>query len=264
MVKKVILTLVIITIFSCTSGEKTKERMQTGNYFQISLSSENLQTSLDFYLNLGFSEIEVYKDAAVPWAIISDGFNIYMLSQNKFPSPALNYYDKNLEERLPALEEAGLKTEQTTGESGKLQSAVLIDPTGVGISLINMDSRGLPRPSLSDSLLTGRFLELSIPVPDLTESLIFWKNLGFHLVSEGVKPYPMTVLSDNQIRIGLHQTVVFTSPAITYSTTNPDQTKKELTDLGTEFESIPGYTNGIRFTSPDNQLFLIYSAREGI
>ncbi len=256
--KLIFFMMSFILIMTCSNTDQETIPVETGNYVQVSLSSDSLDTSLDYYRKLGFQEIEIHKSTPVPWALISDGFQIYMISQNNFPSPSLTYFGSNLDEDLPGLESTGLKPQRTVDEAGRLQSAVLVDPNGLGISLINMGSQGLPRPDISDSTITGIFREISIPTPNLTESLVFWKNLGFIVTSEAVEPYPVAILSDNKIHIGLHQTTLFTSPALTYHSSNIEKVREYLTTLDLPFEPFAENLNGIRMRSPDGQLIFIF------
>ena len=50
-----------------------------------------------------------------------------------------------------------------------------------------------------------RFLELSLPTPDIGASLDFYRCLGFtELNTSDIRPYPYVVLTDGRIAIGLH------------------------------------------------------------
>jgi catechol 2,3-dioxygenase-like lactoylglutathione lyase family enzyme len=62
----------------------------------------------------------------------------------------------------------------------------------------------------------GRFLEFSIPVPDIRASLDFYVGLGFTEAEVGdAWPHPYAVLTDGRIHLGLHQRAAF-APSTTF------------------------------------------------
>ena len=67
----------------------------------------------------------------------------------------------------------------------------------------------------SDRLL-GRFLELSVPTPDIQASLNFYGKLGFSEAQVGeARTHPYAVLTDGRVCLGLHQQSAF-APSTTF------------------------------------------------
>ena len=55
----------------------------------------------------------------------------------------------------------------------------------------------------------GRFLELSVQTPSILESLHFYKSLGFtELESNDIYSHKYTVISDGELNIGLHLSLI--------------------------------------------------------
>jgi predicted lactoylglutathione lyase len=258
--------LTIILVSSCSqkkSEDDTLMKARNRDYIQISLSTSNLQKSLTFYKALGFKEAGVHSTASIPWAMMSDGNHLFMISQNTFPSPSLTYYESNFKNRVETLQSNGLTMQYIPSEAGRPWTAVLSAPNGLGITLIDLAGDKLAGMAIEDSLLIGTFRELSIPVTNISISRSFWQKLGFEVIEQTDEPFPIQTMSDGMIQVGLYQTDFFKSVALTYSSYNTKNLENKLKDLNIKFKSeaaqqyeFPGM---ISFSSPDQQLIFISS-----
>lgn len=61
----------------------------------------------------------------------------------------------------------------------------------------------------------GKFVEISVAVPDLAKSLFFFERLGFEKVDQNWEPWPWAILSDGLITMSLSQTTPG-SPVLNY------------------------------------------------
>jgi hypothetical protein len=111
-----------------------------------------------------------------------------------------------------------------------------------------------------DSTL-GKFGELSIPTKELKSSVEFWQGLGFKTLHSAEAPYPFAILTDGQIKIGLHETNLFNEKALTYYSTNAVERVQQLKSEGYHFEEEWKYPDGTfmgaSLRSPEGQLILI-------
>lgn len=81
-----------------------------------------------------------------------------------------------------------------------------------------------------------RFLELSIPTPDIAASLDFYRCLGFtELTTTDARNYPYAVVSDGRIAIGLHAEVL-PGPALSFVQPNVANWARQLEAAGLELE----------------------------
>jgi len=70
-------------------------------------------------------------------------------------------------------------------------------------------------------------------------------------------PYPIAILSDGKMIIGLHQTKNFTYPAVTYFGINTDKRVRQLKEKGvTNFSEMMGKNNVILKTWEGQHFFL--------
>jgi len=83
--------------------------------------------------------------------------------------------------------------------------------------------------------MLGRFLEFTIATPDILESLLFYKQLGFHELEGGdVWPHKYAVISDGELCIGLHDRDI-QSPALTFVHQEVAKEARSMTDHGFDF-----------------------------
>jgi catechol 2,3-dioxygenase-like lactoylglutathione lyase family enzyme len=79
-----------------------------------------------------------------------------------------------------------------------------------------------------------RFLELSLPTPDVAASLHFYRALGFtELITGDIRRYPYAVVSDGRIAIGLHGAQL-DSPALSFVQPGVATWARQLTAAGFE------------------------------
>lgn len=254
--------LLILSTIGCQSEREKSIPVQSagsGDYLQISLSVKDLGLSLNFYSRLGFKILTAQKTVPVPWAIISDGMIIFMLSQNEFPSPAVIYYTDHFDQRIQTVQNFQL----IPNDNKKPRTAISNDPNGIGITLINLKSQDLPRKPVGLSILPGSFKEISIPTLYLEESRDFWSGMGFQPQPGASQSENKMLLSDNLLTIGLYPKAGFQSAALTYLTENLSGTNQKLQSAGLETLPIRSGINSeimeIRLSSPDGQLFRIMS-----
>lgn len=110
----------------------------------------------------------------------------------------------------------------------------------------------------------GRFLELSVPAPDLLRSLAFYRALGFtELPTNDVRRWHYAVVTDGALAIGLHgagfdeATLAFVRPNLARQVSALEQAghEFELRRLGAE------EFNEAALRTPDGHLILMMEAR---
>lgn len=81
-----------------------------------------------------------------------------------------------------------------------------------------------------------RFLELSLPTPDIAASLDFYRCLGFsELTTTDARTYPYAVVTDGRIAIGLHADEL-PGPALSFVQANAANWARQLEAAGFELE----------------------------
>ena len=86
--------------------------------------------------------------------------------------------------------------------------------------------------------MLGRFLEYSLPTPDIQASLDFYTRLGFSQADVGEAwSHPYAVVTDGRIYLGLHQEAV--APALTFVKPELLKNLEILEARGLDFEIPP-------------------------
>jgi catechol 2,3-dioxygenase-like lactoylglutathione lyase family enzyme len=112
--------------------------------------------------------------------------------------------------------------------------------------------------------MLGRFLEFSIPTPDIRASLDFYGTLGFSHAEVGEAwSHPYAVLTDGRICLGLHQDAG-SAPSVTF--VKPDLIKHlnslEKLELAFEFRRLGNEVfNEVGWLDPSGHLIRLVEAR---
>lgn len=248
-------------MLGCTSEEnleRSQDSALIGDVAQISLSCIDVEKSLEFYKKLNYSILEVRLDVQTPWAFLSDGSQLFMLSQNEFPSPALTFYGKSLPVRLKKLQALGLDIEPILDQKGQLKSAVVNNPTEIGITLIDFDTNLLLKPVRHPDFTLGNFAAIKIPVSDLNEALIFWKKMDFKTLTMEDVPYSQVLHEQIKLQLHLLQGSTFARAALCYTHQNEENVIINLKNAQIDFEKVLiDQRFWLFFESPDKQLFMI-------
>jgi hypothetical protein len=110
----------------------------------------------------------------------------------------------------------------------------------------------------------GHFLEISVRSPDVVESLLWYKTLGFsELETADVYPHKYAVVSDGVLNIGIHDREL-DSPAITFVQPDLARHARSMADHGFEFSFMhlgEERFNEIGVNDRDRHLITIVEAR---
>ncbi len=242
-----------------------------GNITALTITTPNLNDSVAFYMQLGFTEL-MRADWPFPWVQVTDGALLIMLRKDPNPYLALTYYVDNIDELAAGLAKAGITYTQKPGKKDALKRYIFQSPDGLTVSLVGI-TEGFQQPPGPDMLhmrpedynkpekytnkACGMYGELAHPVADLPTSIAFWNKLGFNAVSTYTSPYPWAILTDGLAVVGLHQTTHFTKPAITYFAADMALKIAQLKKNG-----LTGFSNespgNATLTTPEQQTIFLY------
>ena len=110
----------------------------------------------------------------------------------------------------------------------------------------------------------GRFLEFSVRVTDILESLQFYKTLGFVELEIGdMWSHKYVVVTDGELNIGLHDRE-FDAPALTFVQQDLAKHGRSMTDRGVSFSYMQldeDFFNELRFADRDGHAITMLEAR---
>jgi hypothetical protein len=265
--------LFLFTIASILFAVRAYPQSRLGDVACVYITTANLDSSVAVYEKLGFPNI-ASNGFPVPWAQVSDGSLLIMLRKDATPYIGLTYYAADVEKLVEQLEKDNIVFVKKPAKADLLKRYVIKTPDGFNIVLSN-NLGGFQQPA-GTTLLTmkpadfpiadkypnkqcGAFGEFAQPVADINVSAAFWKKLGFKASAEMKQPYPYTILTDGLMIIGLHETMDFTFPAITYFGLNTEKRIQQLKEKGLHnFSEVMG-KNNVSVTTWEGQHFFIFS-----
>lgn len=236
--------------------------MKLGNAVQIIINAESLENSVQFYQELGFSKVAEKKDEN-KWVQLTDGQILILLNQDKTNYTGLAYYSNDIEERVAKLEEAGIEFDAKLKKDGSLYLAVLNEPNGITLSLMNYDSAKIYKPDGHPLSKCGKFGEISIESNDLNSSSVFWEKLGFEISH---RSEAFVTLKDGLMTVGIYGPGVcnhlFRNPSITYFEPDMSERIEKLKQEGKNFsQELPdkdGIVSDAILESPEGTYLFLF------
>jgi predicted lactoylglutathione lyase len=241
-------------------------KAKLGEVTAITITSADLEKSLKYYQQLGFSEL-YRSDFPFPWIQISDGALLMMLRQDEKPYIALTYYSKEIDTVVAELMQSGISVTSMPTPDKMIQRYVIATDEGHNITLVTyvdgfaqpsgttmltMQPQDFSNPEKYANKTCGIFGEFAFPVKDLDASVSFWEKLGFKTLSKKTSPYPWAILSGGLAIVGLHQTNSFDVPAITFFAADMKNKIENLKGKGLNNFAESGGSN-IVLTTPEQQ-----------
>jgi catechol 2,3-dioxygenase-like lactoylglutathione lyase family enzyme len=176
-----------------------------GRFLELSLSTPDIQASLDFYARLGFSQAEVGDAWQHPYAVVTDGRICLGLHQQTLPAPAMTFVKPDLLKHLEAFEDLGLEFEFRRLGNDVFNEVGWFDPSGQLIRLIEARTFSPSKRAGIDTSQCGYFIEIALPTPDLQESKSYWERFGFVGIDETNDRLPHISCTSDYVDLGLYE-----------------------------------------------------------
>jgi predicted lactoylglutathione lyase len=224
-----------------------------GEQYYVNISTANLDENVDFFQKLGFEKIKTSSEPH-PHVLMFDGA-LYVMIRNSGPDSYfdINYLASDMAERKKALKARGLKFDMEM-ESAVSVSGFMDINEKMGFVFVDAVHPDIEVAPIKSEGALGTLGEIAIPVADYEKASGWYQSLGFAQLSSYTTPYPWGIYSDGLVVIGLHESLLFDKPAITYfSMKSPEHIKRlqaegiEVTDV---FKTSDEIQNGV-ITTPD-------------
>ena len=208
--------------------------MPLGRFLEISLAAPDVAESLAFYESLGFVQGSVGEAWPHPYAVVTDGRVSLGLHAAELESPLPTWVAPSLRERLGALTTLGVTIEEARLDDLSLHQALLRDPSGQPLRLLEARTFSPPLLSPAHSSALGYFEEFGLATPDLAAASAFWERLGFVAFEPVLEPLPKVVAASRDLNVGLFA-IDLPAPVLVFSdATMPDRIE-DLRDRGYRF-----------------------------
>jgi len=208
--------------------------MPLGRFLEISLAATDVAESLAFYESLGFVQASVGETWPHSYAVVTDGRLCLGLHGLACESPLPTWVAPSLRERLVTLASLGVTIEEARLDDLSLHQALLRDPSGQPLRLLEARTFSPPALSPAHSSALGYFEEFALATPDLAAASAFWERLGFVAFEPVVEPVSKVVAASRDLNIGLYG-IDLPAPVLVFSdATMPDRIGR-LRDRGYRF-----------------------------
>ncbi len=175
-----------------------------GRFLEFSVSTPEIQASLDFYCKLGFSEAPVGETYTHPYAVVTDGRIHLGLHQAGKLEPALTFVKPGLLKHLENLEARRVEFEYRRLGNDAFNEVAWRDPDGHLLRLVEARTFSPTKRSSSQTSKCGYFVEIALPSTNLQAGKSYWENFGFVGMEEPDDRLPHVACTSDFIDIGLY------------------------------------------------------------
>lgn len=235
-----------------------------GRFLEFSLAAPDVQSSLDFYLTLGFSSAEVGEAWPHPYAVVTDGRICLGLHQEPIPAPSLTFVKPGLLKHLDALEQKGIEFEFRHLGNDVFNEVGWLDPSGQLVRLVEARTFSPSKRLANDTSRCGYFLEIALPAPDRELAKTYWEDFGFVGMDEPGDRMPHIACTSDFIDLGLYHPADLRRATLRFEVDDLGGTLAHLADKGIEpnGELPPGLRDGwaVVLLAPEGTPILLTSS----
>jgi catechol 2,3-dioxygenase-like lactoylglutathione lyase family enzyme len=233
-----------------------------GRFHEVSLATDDIRASVEFYERLGFSQAATTDTYAHPYGVLTDG-RIYLgLHQRRAASPTLTFVRPGVAASLA--EFAALGIELTVCRTGEdvFNEIGFEGPHGESVRVIEARTYSPAVRSRGEVSRCGDFAQLSLPAADFDAARSFWEPLGFVATDEAEAPYVHLPLTSDTLELAFHRPRTFEAPLLVFRATDMPERIERLRSLGLAGETLPRglvRDRNALFVSPEGTQLLLLS-----
>jgi len=143
-----------------------------GQFLEISVPVDDIQESLAWYCQLGFTECPVGDIYDHHYAVVTDGRINIGLHDQELEGLTLSFVRPELRSRLQELEALGLETEEVYQGEERFHEVTLTDPDGLPVRLL--EARSFSAANADETPLTGGIRHIEVFTRDAEQLTAFW------------------------------------------------------------------------------------------
>lgn len=202
-----------------------------GQFLEISIPTDDIRASLEFYQRLGFTELPVNDIRSHYYAVVTDGRVAIGLHAGGYDETTLSFVWPDVARRVRALAEAGHEFSFVELGVDEFNEAGICSPDGHALRF--MEARTFSRLRFADAPPTviGHTVELSLRCADYGAAIEFWEAFDF-VTDEEVSGEPSdgesVTLRAPGISLGLRADFRWAEPALRLATPEIQATLQEL------------------------------------
>ena len=236
-----------------------------GRFHEVSLATDDIRASVEFYERLGFSQAATTDTYAHPYGVLTDGTVYLGLHQRRGASPTLTFVRPGVAASLGEFAALGIAlTVRRTGEE-VFNEIGFEGPHGESVRVIEARTYSPAVRSLAEVSLCGDFAQLSLPATDFEAARVFWEPLGFVASEEAEAPYVHLPLTSDALELAFHRPRTFEAPLLVFRASDMPERIGRLRALGVPEEALPrgiARDSNALLLSPEGTQLLLLSGGE--
>ncbi len=233
-----------------------------GRFHELSLATEDIRASVEFYERLGFSQAATADTYAHPYGVLTDGRIYIGLHQRRAASPILTFVRPGVGASLAEFAALGIGlTLCRTGEE-VFNEIGFEGPHGESVRVIEARTYSPAGRPAREVSLCGDFAQLSLPATDFGAARSFWEPLGFVATEEAEAPYAHLPLTSDTLELAFHRPRTFEAALRVFRAADMRARIERLRTLGLAEEALPrGIARGTNalLASPEGMQLLLLS-----
>jgi len=187
-----------------------------GKFLELSLVTPDIRASLEFYVNLGFSEAAVGAAWTHPYAVVTDGRLCLGLHQSDSFVPSVTFVRPDLLKHLDGLEQLGLDFEFRHLAGDVFNEVGWLDPSGHLLRMVEARTFSPSKRKATERSLCGYFSEIGLPTPNREAAKEHWERVGFIGMDEPDALLPHVSCTSDSINIGLYDPAHVREPTLCF------------------------------------------------
>ena len=209
-----------------------------GVFHEISIRTDEILASVEFYENLGFRQCVAGDTWPHPYGVLTDGRIFLGLHQYRFPSPAITFVRHDIARHIPEFTALGIEPAFAKTGDDSFNEIGFLDPAGQMVTILEARTYSPPPKDARDAgeSRCGWFAEFSIPTTDFAASAAFWERLGYVAHTAVEAPYLSQPLIGDKLTLALHRPRTCDQPLLVFRDPAMRQRVAALSEAGIAFD----------------------------
>lgn len=188
-----------------------------GSFHEISLHTDDIRASVEFYESLGFFHCLTNDTWPHPYGVLTDGRMFLGLHEYRFPSPSVTFVRSDIARHIPQFETLGIELAFAKTGDDCFNEIGFRDPAGQMVTILEARTYSPPanKPLVAESRC-GWCSEFSVPAADFAATAAFWERLGFVALEQIDSPYVSLPLTSDTLDLGLHKPRTLDEPLLVF------------------------------------------------
>jgi len=230
-----------------------------GQYLEFSVRTPDILSSLGFYRDLGFSELQIGDVWPHKYAVVTDGKLCIGLHDREFDAPSITYVQQNLAKRARTMTDHGFEFSYLQLDEDAFNELGLADRDGHHISMLEARTFMVADENTNDSVC-GSWFELSLPARDVLHSALFWATVAPVVLRVREEPTTHMRFDAGGLPLGLSESIALTAPSLCFRCHDQEKLQAVIDKHDLPHQKFPGYEGAfVAITAPEGTKLFVFS-----